>query len=187
MKQIPLTVIAGPTAVGKGTVTHKLLQEYPQVELTTSATTREPRPGEVNGKDYYFLSMDEFNQKIKNHEFLEWAVVHKENKYGTLISEIERIRQDGGYPMLEIDLAGARQIREKDPDAITIFLSPPSWEELVKRLHGRGTESEEEMQRRLETARNELKAKVEFEHEVVNDSVENAVNQIAQLMGLQKS
>ena len=183
MSQPTLTVLAGPTAVGKGTVCQYIRENYPKVWFSVSATTRDPRPGEVDGVHYYFVSMDEFDQMIADGQMLEYAVVHGKNKYGTPRAKVQETL-DAGHPViLEIDLQGARQIRETMPDARLIFLAPPSWDELVSRLKGRGTESEQEQARRLETAKVELAAEKEFDVTVVNDSVERAAREIAELIG----
>ena len=135
-----LTVIAGPTAVGKGTVIKYILEHYPAVKLSVSATTRAPRPGEVDGVSYHFLTMDEFDANIAAGRMLEYAVVHGANKYGTLREPVETALAAGQQLILEIDLQGARQVKQRMPQATTVFLAPPSWEELVRRLEGRGTE-----------------------------------------------
>mgnify|MGYP002735217827 CR=1 FL=1 len=179
-----LTVIAGPTAVGKGTVVGRLLERHPEIYLSVSATTRNPRPGEVDGQHYHFLTRERFQQLVDEDQFLEWATVHGLNNYGTLRAPIEKALEEGRPAVLEIDLAGVRQVREKMPDARYIFITPPSWDELVARLRGRGSESEEEMARRLETARVEMDAAKEFDHIVVNDEVERTVDELATLMDL---
>lgn len=184
IKNPRLTVIAGPTAVGKGTVVRALLEKYPHVYLSVSATTRAPREGEVDGQDYHFLTHEQFDAAIARDEFLEWATVHKVNKYGTLKSPIEAQLAQGIPAILEIDLAGVRQVRQQMPDARFVFIAPPSWEELVNRLRGRGTESEEEMARRLDTAKQELAAQDEFDHVVVNDEVDRTVSELAELLEL---
>lgn len=179
-----LTVLAGPTAVGKGTVSADVRARYPEVWLSVSATTRAPRPGEVDGVHYHFVSTDEFDRMVAEKQFLEWAVVHGRNRYGTPCRPVlERLAQ--GIPtLLEIDLAGARQVREAMPHARFVFLAPPSWEELVRRLVGRGTEDSAERERRLATARVEMAAADEFDHVVVNDDVHRATDELIGLMGL---
>ncbi|MFT4186646.1 MAG: guanylate kinase [Micrococcaceae bacterium] len=184
-KDFPLVVISGPTAVGKGTVVKSLLKNYPQVSVATSATTREARPGEKHGEHYFFLSVDEFNNKIENNEFLEWATVHRKHKYGTLLSEIKAINAAGKCPILEIDVAGLRQVKKRVPGLMSIFIEPPTWEDLTIRIKGRGTESAEEIKTRLETASEEMEAAVEFDYKVVNDNVDDAVEKIANIIGLQ--
>ncbi|WP_312917134.1 guanylate kinase [Kocuria sp.] len=179
-----VTVLAGPTAVGKGTVSTYIRDHYPQVWLSVSATTRAPRPGEVEGVHYFFVSDAEFDDMIDRHDLLEWAVVHNLNRYGTPRHKVEEALAAGRSVLLEIDLQGARSVRQAMPDAQFVFLAPPSWEEMVHRLVGRGTETPEQQQRRLETARLELAAQSEFDHTVVNDTVERAAAELVALMGL---
>ena len=185
MTQAQLTVLAGPTAVGKGTVVAALLKRYPHLRVSVSATTRNPRPGELNGVHYYFVSPSEFDSMIERGEMLEWALVHGKNKYGTPRGPVDTALAAGEPVLLEIDLAGARQVRANRPDAQFIFLAPPSWEELEHRLVGRGTEGPEERERRLATARVEMDAASEFDHVVINDDVDRAVNELAGLIGLE--
>ncbi len=185
MTQAQLTVLAGPTAVGKGTVVAALLERYPTLAVSVSATTRDPRPGELNGVHYYFVSPQEFDSMIERGEMLEWALVHGKNKYGTPRGPVDQALAAGKPVLLEIDLAGARQVKVNRPDAQFIFLAPPSWEELERRLLGRGTEGPEERERRLATARVELEAASEFDHVVINDDVERAVGELARLIGLE--
>ncbi len=177
--------MAGPTAVGKGTVSADIRQRYPEVWLSVSVTTRDPRPGEVDGVNYHFVGPDRFAEMITNGELLEWAVVHGRNSYGTPRAEVEKMLDQGIPALLEIDLQGARQVKATMPDAQFIFLAPPSWDELVRRLTGRGTESAEEQQRRLATATVELASQSEFDHVVINDDVHRATDEIAQLMGIE--
>jgi len=177
-----LLVLAGPTAVGKGTVSAYIRENYPDVILSVSATTRAPRPGEVDGVHYYFVDDDEFDRKIAAGELLEWAVVHNSYRYGTPRPPIDEALAAGHRVMLEIDLQGARQVREVMPEALLVFLLPPSWEELVRRLIGRGTEGPEEQQRRLDTAKVELAAQDEFDAKVVNREVGQAAREVVELM-----
>lgn len=177
-----LTVLAGPTAVGKGTVSRKLIEKYPEIYLSISATTRKPREGEVDGIHYHFLSHDDFDDKIAHNSFLEWATVHQQNKYGTLKQPIEDALKDNRPVLLEIDLQGARQIRESGVDAQFVFLAPPSFEELITRLGMRGTESKEERLRRLETAKEEMKARDEFDFVVINNEIDLAVDELAKIV-----
>ncbi|VTR75607.1 MULTISPECIES: guanylate kinase [Cellulomonas] len=179
-----LTVLAGPTAVGKGTVSADLRARYPQVWLSVSATTRAPRPGEVDGVHYHFVSAEEFDAMVAGGELLEWAVVHGRNRYGTPRRPVEERLAAGEPALLEIDLQGARQVRTTMPDAQFVFLAPPSMEELVRRLVGRGTEDEEERARRLATAEVEMAAEPEFDHVIVNDDVRRATDELVALMGL---
>ena len=179
-----VVVVAGPTAVGKGTVTRRLLEKYPEVYLSVSATTRDPRPGEVDGIHYFFWSPEQFDDAVNNGDMLEWALVHGRNRYGTPRSAVEAARAEGCAVILEIDLEGARQVRSSMPDARFVFLAPPSWDVLVERLVGRGTESPEEQERRLETARVEMAAEKEFDVTIVNDDLDAAVDALAREAGL---
>ena len=175
---------AGPTAVGKGTVSAAIRARYPEIWLSVSATTRAPRPGEVDGVHYRFVGEDEFSALIENGQMLEWAVVHGRNKYGTPRGPVEEKVAEGRPVLLEIDLAGARQIRETLPEARFVFLAPPDWDTLVDRLVGRGTEDAEERTRRLETAKVELAAESEFDVTIVNDTVDRAADELARLLGV---
>lgn len=177
-----LTVLAGPTAVGKGTVAAEVRRNHPEVWISVSVTTRPPRPGEVHGKHYWFVSDDEFDALVSRGELLEWAVVHHRARYGTPRRPVEEALATGRPALLEIDLQGARQVRRSMPEACFVFLAPPSWEELVRRLVGRGTESEEERTRRLETAREELRAEGEFDTTIVNTEIHVASEQLVALM-----
>jgi guanylate kinase len=177
-----LVVLAGPTAVGKGTVSRHIREQYPDVLLSVSATTRPPRPGEIEGEHYYFVSDAEFDAMIARGEFLEHAVVHNSSRYGTPRPPIDRALAEGKSVLLEIDLQGARSVRERMPEALLVFLLPPTWEELVRRLIGRGTESPEEQARRLETAKVELAAQDEFDVKVVNLDVGQAAREVVELL-----
>jgi len=177
-----LVVLAGPTAVGKGTVAAYIRAHFPQVWLSVSMTTRHPRPGEVDGVHYHFVDDAEFDRLVEAGEFLEYAVVHGRAKYGTPRGPVERALSEGQLTMLEIDLQGARQVRESLPGTLFAFLMPPSWEELVRRLVGRGTETEEERERRLQTARDELAAASEFDVVIVNDDVRRASEELVSWM-----
>lgn len=182
---VRLTVLAGPTAVGKGTVSADVRTRYPQVWLSVSATTRPPRPGEVEGVHYHFVDAAEFDRMVADGELLEWAVVHGRHRYGTPRRAVEEVLAQGRPALLEIDLQGARQVRQTMPDARFVFLAPPSWEELVRRLVGRGTEDEAERERRLATARTELEAETEFDVTVVNADVRQAGDDLVSSMGLE--
>ncbi|MBO0610159.1 guanylate kinase [Myceligenerans salitolerans] len=178
-----LTVLAGPTAVGKGTVSADVRERYPQVWLSVSATTRPPRPGEVDGVHYRFVSHEEFDRLVEAGEMLEWAVVHGRNRYGTPRGPVEEKLRAGVPVLLEIDLQGARQVREAvrtmdGLDACFVFLAPPSFAELERRLVGRGTEDAEERARRLRTAHVELAAEREFDVTIVNDEVHRATDEL---------
>lgn len=179
-------VLVGPSGVGKGTVVNHILRNYPQVHLSISATTRDPRPGEVDGVNYYFIDHGEFDAMIYSEALLEWAEVHGTHKYGTPRGPVENALAQGKSVLFEIDLQGARQIRETLPEARLVFLLPPDWDELVRRLRERGTETEEEIERRLATAYGELAAKDEFDVRVINREVSEAAQQVVELMGLIK-
>ena len=179
-----LTVVSGPTAVGKGTVVAALRREHPEVFVSVSATTRPPRPGEVDGVHYLFVSEQEFDRLVADDDLLEWAVVHGRHRYGTPREPVLAAIAEGREAVLEIDLQGARQVRANWPDARLVFLAPPSWDELVRRLVGRGTETEEERTRRLDTATRELAAESEFDTTVVNRDVVHAVADLVGLLGL---
>ena len=177
-----LTVLAGPTAVGKGTVAAHIRATHPEVWISVSVTTRAPRPGEVHGIHYWFVDDARFDEMVAQDELLEWAVVHKTARYGTPRTPVEQALHQGRLALLEIDLQGARQVRQSMPEALFVFLAPPSWEELVRRLVGRGTESEDERIRRLETAVEELAAEPEFDVTVVNTDVRAAAEELVSLM-----
>jgi guanylate kinase len=179
-----LTVLAGPTAVGKGAVSADIRERYPEVWLSVSATTRAPRPGEVHGRHYWFVSDAEFDRMVADGELLEWARVHGRNRYGTPRRAVEEALAQGKHTLLEIDLQGARQVRRSMPGALFVFLAPPSFDELVRRLVGRGTETAEERERRLDTARLELASDSEFDVIIVNDDVHRATDELVQCMGL---
>ncbi|WEG10521.1 guanylate kinase [Microbacterium horticulturae] len=176
-----LLVLAGPTAVGKGTVAAAVRENHPEILLSVSATTRPPRPGEVDGEHYYFVDDAAFDRMVERGELLEHATVHNKYRYGTPRMPIERALTQGRTVLLEIDLQGARQVRDAEPSATLIFLLPPSWDELVSRLVGRGTEDAEERSRRLRTAKGELAAQGEFDYHIVNDEVTRAAAEVAAL------
>ena len=169
----PLTVLAGPTAVGKGTVAAYVRKHFPEVRLSVSATTRPPRPGEVHGIHYYFVDDEDFDRMLAADDLLEWATVHNKYRYGTPRGPVVESSSRGELVLLEIDLQGARQVRQSMPDARLVFLAPPNWDELVRRLVGRGTEDAEERARRLETAKVELASA---------DEVERAAIRLVELM-----
>ena len=176
------TVLAGPTAVGKGTVAAYVRRHHPEVWLSISATTRRPRPGEIDGVHYYFLTDEQFDAMVERGEMLEWAIAHGRAKYGTPRGPVEAAVAAGRPALLEIDLQGARQVRESLPGALFVFLAPPSWDELVRRLLGRGTETEEERTARLATAEVEMAAAAEFDVTLVNDDVRRSAEELVSLM-----
>jgi guanylate kinase len=171
---VPVFVITGPSGVGKGTLIRALRERVPELELSVSATTRQPRPGETHGVDYHFLTDQEFEDRIDRGRFVEHAR-YSGRRYGTLREELERRGENNTPVLLEIELQGARQVRKAMPEAVQVFIAPPSEEALKTRLVGRGTDSPEDVARRLETAREELAAKGEFAHVIVNDRLEDAV------------
>ncbi|MGB5951438.1 MAG: guanylate kinase [Ornithinimicrobium sp.] len=177
-----LVVLAGPTAVGKGTVAAYVRDHHPDVWLSVSVTTRAPRPGEVDGLHYPFVSDEPFERLRSAGELLEWAVVHGRAKYGTPAAGVRHALAQRRPALLEIDLQGARQVREAMPEALFVFLAPPSWEELVHRLVGRGTETEQERSIRLRTADTELRAADEFDATIVNDDVARAAAELVSLL-----
>jgi guanylate kinase len=177
-----LTVLAGPTAVGKGTVTAWVRENHPEIWISVSATTRRRRPGEQDGVHYHFVSEEEFDRLVADDELLEWAVVHRGARYGTPRQPVLDALAKGRPALLEIDLQGARQVRERMPEALFVFLAPPSWEELVRRLVGRGTEDEAERTRRLESAREELAAEPEFDVTIENRRIHDAGEELVELM-----
>jgi guanylate kinase len=170
-------VITGPSGVGKGTLIRALFDRIPSLELSVSATTRPPRPGEQDGVAYHFLSHAQFDQRVEEGDFVEHAE-YSGNRYGTLRSELENRVSEGVPVVLEIEVQGARQVREKMPEAVQVFIAPPSRETLRTRLVGRGTDTPSQVQRRLETADAELAAQPEFPHVVVNDRLEDAIEEL---------
>jgi len=176
-----LVVLAGPTAVGKGTVAARIAETHPEIHLSVSATTRAPRPGELDQEHYFFVDDAEFDRLVVAGELLEHATVHNRFRYGTPRKPIEEAIAEGRTVLLEIDLQGARQVRAAEPSATLVFLLPPSWDELVQRLVGRGTEGAEERARRLRTAKVELAAQHEFDFGVVNDDVDRAAEEVVSL------
>ncbi|HJD80917.1 guanylate kinase [Kitasatospora aureofaciens] len=178
-----LTVLSGPSGVGKSTVVAHMRKMHPEVWLSVSATTRHPRPGEKNGVQYHFVDNDEFDKLVANGELLEWAEFAG-NRYGTPRAAVLEKLERGEPVLLEIDLQGARQVRESMPEAQLVFLAPPSWDELVRRLTGRGTEPQDVIERRLEAAKVELAAEREFDTTLVNTSVEQVAAELLALLGV---
>lgn len=174
-------VITGPSGVGKGTLISKLLERVPELELSVSATTREPRAGEEDGREYHFLTQEEFERRVEAGEFLEHAA-YSGNRYGTLREAVEELLRDGQSAVLEIEVQGARQVREAMPEAVLIFIAPPDPDSLRKRLEQRGTDSADAIERRLQTARDELEAQDKFPHQVVNDDLQEAASELEKLV-----
>jgi len=181
-----LFVVTGPSGVGKGTLIKKLLERVPGLELSVSATTRPPRPGERDGVDYHFLSEQEFDRLLAQDQFMEYAG-YSGHRYGTLVSEVEPRLERGAGVVLEIELQGARQIRARMPDAVLVFVAPPNPEALRERLEKRGTDSEEEIERRLRVASEELAAQSEFRHVILNDDLERASAELALLVQAERA
>ena len=176
-----LIVISGASGTGKGTVCKKILADLPKISYSISATTRKPRQGEVDGREYYFLSVDEFKQWIADEKFLEFAEVYG-NFYGTPLNKIEEQLNRGEDVLLEIDVQGALNVKKKCPEGVYIFLLPPSLEELKRRIEGRGSETPESLNRRLKNAVAEIQIGREYDYAVVNDTIENAAAQIKSIL-----
>ena len=174
-------VITGPSGVGKGTLIRSLRDRMPELQLSVSATTRHPRPGETQGVDYHFLAPEEFEQHVRDGDFVEYAD-YAGARYGTLRSELETRAASGAPVVLEIELQGARQVRDAMPSAVQVFIAPPSLHALRARLVGRGTDEPAQIEARLRTAEQEVAAQHEFSHVVVNDRLENAVDELAAIV-----
>jgi guanylate kinase len=177
-----LFVVSGPSGVGKGTVIAKALHRVPALELATSATTRPRRPDEVDGREYHFLTEADFQRRVEGGDFLE-HVSYSGNRYGTLRSEVERRLRAGRDVVLEIEVVGARAVKRQMPEAVLVFIAPPAVADLEARLRGRGTDSPEEIDDRLEIARREMEAQPEFDDVIVNDDAERAAGQLVALVG----
>jgi guanylate kinase len=174
-------VITGPSGVGKGTLIGELRKRVPGLELSVSATTRQPREGELDGRDYHFLDPEEFDRRVEAGDFLEHAT-YSGHRYGTLRSEVDRRLAEGTSVLLEIEVQGARQIRDAMPEALLVFIAPPDPEALRRRLEGRGTDSPEAIDERLRTAEGELAAQQEFQHVVVNDEIDRAAEELGRVV-----
>jgi guanylate kinase len=177
-----MLVISGPSGAGKSTICKRLLED-PRVVFSVSATTRKPRPGEVDGREYHFLTVDEFRRRLEHGEFLEHAEVYG-NLYGTLRAPMREALDAGKVYLLEIDVQGANQLRALEEPGVYVFIAPPDFEELRKRLKSRGTESPEVLERRLHKAEDEWRERVNYDHVVVNDDLERAVAEVRRIVGL---
>lgn len=178
-----VVVLAGPSAVGKSTVVARLKEDVPNLFFSVSMTTRDPRPGEVHGRDYIYVTRDEFLKAIEGNEMLEWAEIHGGLQLsGTPRKPVEEAISEGRPVLIEVDLEGARNIKKLQPNVELVFLAPPSWEILVERLTGRGTETQEVIERRLNTAKVEMAAQDEFDQVVVNDDLEKAIAEITGIL-----
>jgi guanylate kinase len=178
-----VVVLSGPSAVGKSTLVHCLRERIPDLHFSVSATTRAPRPGEVDGVDYHFITPARFQQLIDEGALLEWAEIHSGlHRSGTLARPVKDATAAGHPVLIEVDLAGARAVKQAMPEAISVFLAPPSWEALEARLIGRGTETPEVIERRLATARTELAAQDDFDAVVVNSQLESACAELVSLL-----
>jgi guanylate kinase len=186
MKKGKLLVLAGPSAVGKGTVAKYMVDHFPNIHLSVSATTRNIRKGESEGVSYFFISNDEFERLVADGQMLEYAEVHGQNQYGTPKAPVMEALEEGKTVILEIDVQGAMQVKAQLPEAITVFIEPPTFEDLAKRLVSRGTESEDEVKTRLQTAKLELSRKPEFDYTVVNDEVDRCAQEVLDLVLSQK-
>ncbi|MBQ2696904.1 MAG: guanylate kinase [Clostridia bacterium] len=180
-----LLVVSGPSGAGKGTVCKALMEQHPEVCMSVSATTRKPRPGEADGVNYYFLEEEQFRSMIENHEFIEWACFCQ-NYYGTPRKKVEELLEAGKDVILEIEVQGAIQVKSKFPEAVFIFVMPPSMEELEKRLTGRGTEAPEVVAERLETARWECSNIEKYNYILINDEVSLAAERFAAIIQTEK-
>ncbi len=176
-----LFVISGPSGAGKGTLVARVRDRVPGLGLTVSATTRQPRAGEIDGVNYYFLTDEEFSRRVEEGQFVEWAQVHA-NRYGTLVSEIESKLADGHSLILEIDVQGALNVKRRFPDAVLVFVEPPSLEVLRERLVGRGTETPESVELRLANAEHELSLADHYDVRIVNDDLEEATVALADVL-----
>jgi guanylate kinase len=178
----PVFVITGTSGAGKGTLERALLQRIPELELAVSATTRERRPGERHGREYWFLSEEEFDRKVDEGDFLEWVELDWGPRSGTLRTEIDRIRAEGRIPLLDLETEGALRVRERVPGAVTVFVRAPSFDENERRLRERATEDESEIEKRLRTARAQLEQADEFDYVIVNDDLDRAVGELEDIV-----
>lgn len=176
-------ILVAPSGSGKTTIAKRLLRDYPKVKFSVSATTRKPRKGETHGEDYYYLSREEFDQKIENDEFLEWEEFYNGHRYGTLRSEVDKLVKSGYFPLLDIEVKGALSVKQiYGSQSVAIFIRPPSIKELKRRLTDRGTENDESLATRLERAEKELMYANKFDYTVINDDLEIAYNQVKTIL-----
>jgi guanylate kinase len=176
-----ITIVA-PSGSGKTTIASRLLKEFPKIKFSVSATTRDSRPGEIHGKDYYFLSNDEFSRKVDKNMFLEWEI-YNSDRYGTLRKEVDKLMESGYFPLLDIEVKGALNVKKMyGSDCVSIFIQPPSLEVLKERLEKRGSETEKSLDRRLEIARKEMKYADHFDHNVINDDLETAYEEVKHIV-----
>ena len=182
MAETPVVVVTGPSGAGKGTLERVILERMPELALAVSATTRPRRAAEQDGREYWFISNDEFDQRVARGDFLEWVPYVSGHRYGTLRSEIDRIRDVGKVPLLDLEIEGALHVRDTVPGAVTVFVDAPSFAELERRLRERATESSGEIDERLELAREQRKRAGEFDHVIVNDDVERAAGELEEIV-----
>ena len=178
MNRAPVIVVTGPSGAGKGTLEAELVRRIPVLELAVSATTRERRRGEEDGREYWFISDEEFDRRVREGEFLEWVPYVSGNRYGTLRSEIGRIHASGRIPLLDLEIEGALTVRDEVPGSVTIFIDVPTFAELERRLRERATESAGEIEERLALARKQRRQAGEFQHVILNDDLERAVSEL---------
>ncbi len=182
MAETPVVVVTGPSGAGKGTLERVILERMPELALAVSATTRPRRASEHDGREYWFISDDEFDRRVARGDFLEWVPYVSGHRYGTLRSEIDRIRGAGKVPLLDLEIEGALHVRDTDPGAVTVFVDAPSFAELERRLRERATESSGEIDERLELAREQRKRAGGFDHVIVNDDVERAARELEEIV-----
>jgi len=182
LAETPVVVVTGPSGAGKGTLERVILERMPELALAVSATTRPRRAAEQDGREYWFISNDEFDQRVARGDFLEWVPYVSGHRYGTLRSEIDRIRDVGKVPLLDLEIEGALHVRDTVPGAVTVFVDAPSFAELERRLRERATESSGEIDERLELAREQRKRAGEFDHVIVNDDVERAAGELEEIV-----
>lgn len=183
VKEGKVIILVAPSGSGKTTIAHRLLHDFPKIKFSVSATTRPPRQGEKEGKDYYFLSRDEFDKKIEKNEFLEWEEFYNGSRYGTLRSEVDKLIESGYFPLLDIEVKGALNVKRiYGTRSVSIFIRPPSIEELKKRLLNRGSENHESLKTRLDRAEKELRYANKFDYVVINDKLEIAYKQITTIV-----